>query len=256
MLVKYILPDQIIRDRLRDDFNWSPDSGVSAEYHLLRRLERSGLIKSIAIAGKQRIYQLTEKGYSYWKETFDYYKYAYAYWEESRNIHRNSLELAKDESVRIRPIIKKRALTTEEFGKLLEKSAPHYRTLIEFAFVAKVRVYDLINARIEAINTEKGYLRLEDEAVTGRKIKNRKVILSEKSKKILDEAIAGRTKGLIFLNSRGTEWTITYVSSEFRKLRKRLGFPKGVSIGGRSAKAQAAAQEMAQAVAKAAMQGE
>ncbi len=223
-----------IKRWLREECGYCPGSGKSAEYHLLKGFEEQGLIRGYVVLN-ETAYKATKKGFDLWCATYDYREQASEYWALTRNGHYSAADFSNEATPAKKPA-RERPPTEYERKLIIANSPSAFRDLYCFSLNAKVRLTDILNARIESINWKAKTLQLEAEATDGRKIKNRHLGLSEDAVADLRRVAGERKTGPIFLNNHGNPWNVAAVSAFFRAIKRRCKIPREVMLSGRGGK--------------------
>lgn len=223
-----------LRHMLEHEVEWGATKR-SAAYAALAKFELEGLLNSIEFDfGKDRIYQLTRKGFIRWAATCRFYQSILDVW--GHQVDDRSPDDFPDiqQSARAtRPVISNRPATPEEAEKILAVAAPDWRQLYKFSLIVGVRPTDFANARIERIDWKHKTLTLEEISISHRPVDDRTIKLNARAVKHLKATIGVRTEGLIFTQSNGLEWTGQKVSRLFRDYTRKAGLPDKIALSGR-----------------------
>lgn len=120
--------------------------------------------------------------------------------------------------------------TAEETAQLLEFSSPAFARIYRALRLCGARPGELCNALISDWRRDHGVILLEKHK-TARKVgKPRVIVVSAKLQVILEESIAGRTEGRLFLTERKLPWFPPYLSRTYTQTRKRAGLPRGLVL--------------------------
>jgi DNA-binding PadR family transcriptional regulator len=218
--------------RIRDDLKkmgWKTQpNGASV---LLRRAERAGLVVSERFDKESKLFRLTKRGLRELKAVNSFNSAVNRLW--GNQIEKAIFDQFPAERGTSKAPTKERAATEEEFARIVGAASIQFSRVLRFARILGLRVYDVANARIEAFNSKKSELQLEEKSLTNRPIREQVVRLDEKAKQILRDAIESRRSGLIFLNVAGKAWTTGVLSRNFMLARKRAGLPVEVVMSGR-----------------------
>lgn len=216
-----------LREKLKE-IGWNAETR-QAMYGHMTRLEDDGLIISEPFDDGNRLLRLTKKGCI---TAIDYRDFHAALFERID-------EVSPDDFPDIRskprnPPKKQRHPTAEEVAMLLDESDQEFGRLLEFSHVYGRKVSDLIGARIEDYCEERQELTLPEQTENGRAIDERLVkVASYRGREIIQQAVADRQEGEIFLTKQGQPWTINKFGATFRRLRRKCGLPSNVVSSGR-----------------------
>lgn len=122
--------------------------------------------------------------------------------------------------------------TEEETVSLLAHAAQPFRDIYEMLRASGARPGELCRAQISDLRrTSAGaVIELREHKTAGKTGRPRKIPFGKKHLKTIDRCIAGRTKGPIFLNTRGQAWTVEALSRTYRQLRDNMKLPRDLVL--------------------------
>lgn len=121
---------------------------------------------------------------------------------------------------------RERLPTPKELDQLAAAATPAFGLVLRAFRAAGMRPNELCRAEISDIEVRgKGRTIVLVEHKTARKTGvARRIALGKQLAALVDEAIAGRTEGPIWLDDRGLRWTPRRIRDRFNALKLRLGF--------------------------------
>lgn len=220
-----------LRELLSGEFDWQTKQ-IEFINAILRRWQDEGLLFTEEFDdGDGRMVRLTVAGFQKWSEAFDFFSQLDKLWADVRAAK------TADDFIDIKPReripVFQRPPTAEESEAIMKHARSDFVLLYRFSLESNVRVFDLANAKVQNINWAAGTLTLEPKSVSGRKIKNREIVLNDRMRAILREAVGERTDGLIFPPNTGKVWREPRLTRNFREARTAAGLPDEIVMAGR-----------------------
>lgn len=116
--------------------------------------------------------------------------------------------------------------TPQELDRLIAAASPALRLVLRAFRASGMRPNEVCRADIEAIECRGAKRTLVmTEHKTARKIGARRIALGGQLRIVVDEAIAGRETGPVWIDDRSKRWTERRIRDRFRTLKIRLGLP-------------------------------
>lgn len=220
-----------LRELLADDFEWQTKQ-MEFINPILRRWEDEGLLYTEEFDEGNRLVRLTAAGFRKWSEAFDFFAQLDRKWSSVRSSRRPE-DFSDNIKPKERTPIIQRPPTAEESEAILKHARPDFAPIYRFSIASNVRVFDLANAQMENIDWTAGVLTLEPKSVSGRKIKNRRIALTDDLRQMLRRAVGTRTTGLIFPPKTGDQWREPRLTRMFREARTAAGLSDEIVMAGR-----------------------
>lgn len=139
----------------------------------------------------------------------------------AREFHGAKRKLKKTDLKKPSPARRERIPTPDETRRILEAAPEDWRLIYRALRLTGARPMELTGALIESI--EQSCLVIHEHKTARKTGKPRRIPLGKHVMPLFREAIADRTSGPVFVDSRGKPWTVGRLSRIFRRLRKELG---------------------------------
>ena len=88
----------------------------------------------------------------------------------------------------------------------------------------------IVPACLSHIDEETNCIVLKDHKTAAKTGRQRIIPIGSKLQAIIDESLAGRIDGHLFLRANGKPWTTDSLGAKFRRLRERLGLPRDLVL--------------------------
>lgn len=117
-------------------------------------------------------------------------------------------------------------LTDEQIERIVRAARLDFRRIYLAYLLSGARPYELAEAEIADWRRDEGAIVLQKHKTARKTGKPRVIPVGGKLAGILEESVAGRSAGPLFLDRHGKAWSANRLSAQFRSLRDRLGLPK------------------------------
>jgi integrase len=114
----------------------------------------------------------------------------------------------------------------DEVKAILAHARPDFALMYRALRCSGARPGELCRATISDYSRRDEVITLKDHKTSRKTGKPRLIDVGQAMAKLVDQAIAGRASGPIFLRANGRPWTVPALGHVFRGIRKRAGLPK------------------------------
>jgi Phage integrase family len=228
-LLDGVLSHPRIHSEVASILGYDGRDGLFNMHSAMRQMAAQGIVRDCGVMAGERMFQLTKLGYQLFRETYDFREKSVDYlkWAVEREYPLNRFAdgpSAREEAQRR----VERNADPEEYKKIMANATPAFRLLYDFFMETRLRMTDCLHTPVSGFDGANKVLRLPEKTLSGRRIKDRNVHLSDLAVEMVRTAIGDREEGMIFLTETGKPWNQTYASAVFRKLREDAGIEDDV----------------------------
>lgn len=126
--------------------------------------------------------------------------------------------------------MRERVPTGEEQYALLSHATQEFKRIFQALRVSGARPAELTAANIADYDIGHGLIVLDEHKSSRRQRRSRRIGVGHKLREVMQETIAGRTEGPLFLDEKGLRWRPQQLSARFRRYRDKAGLSKDIVL--------------------------
>ena len=125
---------------------------------------------------------------------------------------------------------RERIPTADEISQMMAAADRPFQLIYTALRYSGARPNELCRSRVSDIDVETNCIVLKDHKTAAKTGRPRVIPVGSKLQAIINESLAGRTEGHLFLRANGKPWTTDSLGAKFRRLRERLGLPRDLVL--------------------------
>lgn len=234
ILMEGAVPGRSLRTILREEFGYK-DADTKAFFHLIGTLDRAALIvigKEVTTTARrtrqESCYEISDRGRSQWKYAYGFFQTLGNRWKE----HADQVATVELPLERVYPSDQTRRTArlpnVQEVPMILAEAQPEFARLFNVSMITANCIIALSRVDVSEVDKRASTLRLQSrQSGDGNSCT---IDIPQSCRRDIALAIAGRSRGPLFVSAMGAAWTAENIRMCWRRLKEKLNLDDGVVL--------------------------